>query len=105
MSQALEQLLADVHHQSEILDILRVRYKEISFVDVHHDTNILMPLDVHCSYTTNQLLAGLGYYNNEKMSEFREGVLHLHEQHTDVFLVTLNKSDKEFLEEQLSLVK
>ena len=40
-----------------------------------------------------QLLAALDYPN---ISAMRQGVLHLSEKNTDVFLITLNKSDKDY---------
>ena len=59
-------------------------------------------LEVYCNYSRDQIFAALGL---AKPNSVREGVKHLHpensslvNQDTDVFLVTLNKSDKEFSE-------
>lgn len=95
---ALEKVRSDVHHCAEILDILRYQYQNINFVDAHQQVNIKTPLDVHCTYTTKQILAGVGYYNEDQMPEFREGALYLNDGKTDLFFITLNKSDKEFSE-------
>ncbi len=95
---ALERLRLNPIHCKEIIDIFKYQYERIQFVDAHQDMNIDTPLDVHCTYTTNQILAGIGYYNENQMPEFREGVLHLKSDKTDVFFITLNKSDKEFSE-------
>jgi len=54
------------------------------------------PLDVHCRYTTSQVMAAFGYYNEEKAPEFREGVRYFADKGTDIFFITLNKSDKDF---------
>lgn len=83
---------------NEIIEILKYQYEHINFVDKHQKMNIDSPLDVHCTYTTNQILAGLGYYNENVMPAFREGVLHIEEGNTDIFFITLNKSDKDFSE-------
>lgn len=82
----------------EIIEILTYQYEHISFVDNHQQMNIDSPLDVHCTYTSNQILAGLGYYNEVLMPAFREGVLHIEKGNTDIFFITLNKSDKDFSE-------
>src|SRR5699024_4108549 len=42
------------------------------------------------------LLAALEYYNEERRPEFREGVKHFKDKKTDIFLITLNKSEKDF---------
>jgi len=59
-------------------------------------------LEVYCNYSRDQIFAALGL---EKPNSVREGVKYLHPKNssvvnrdTDVFLVTLNKSEKEFSE-------
>ncbi|PKM58213.1 MAG: NgoFVII family restriction endonuclease [Firmicutes bacterium HGW-Firmicutes-3] len=84
--------------RNEIIEILEYNYEHLNFVESHQKMRMDSPLDVHCTYTTNQILAGLGYYNEESMPAFREGVLYIKESQTDVFFITLNKSDKDFSE-------
>lgn len=54
------------------------------------------PLDLYCSYTSDQILVALGKHTEQKKSSFREGVLNLSEKKLDVFFVTLNKSEKDY---------
>ena len=77
----------------ELMALLRYQYDAIDFVDSTADLGFDCPLDVHCTYTQRQLLAALDYPN---ISAMRQGVLHLSEKNTDVFLITLNKSDKDY---------
>jgi hypothetical protein len=42
------------------------------------------------------VLAAFGFHNEEKAPEFREGVKYLADKRTDIFFITLNKSDKDF---------
>ncbi|GMQ62163.1 DEAD/DEAH box helicase [Vallitalea maricola] len=98
MSDGLSKIRDNKMLCKEILEILTYQYEHISFVDNHQQMNIDSPLDVHCTYTSNQILAGLGYYNETVMPAFREGVLYIEEGNTDIFLITLNKSDKDFSE-------
>ena len=78
---------------AELMELLRYQYNHIDFVDSTTDLGFDCPLDVHCTYTQRQLLAALDYRNYSAM---RQGVLYLPEKKIDVFLITLNKSDKDY---------
>jgi hypothetical protein len=55
-------------------------------------------LSLHCTYSRDQIFAGLGHWTPNKISVAgkREGVLYLRERNLDVFFITLNKSEKHF---------
>ena len=78
---------------SEIIELLKYQYNRIDFIDSPVDLGFECPLDLHCTYTRDQLLAALDFM---KPSTVREGVKWLPEKKIDVFFVTLNKSDKEY---------
>ena len=78
---------------SEIIELLKYQYNRIDFIDSPVDLGFECPLDLHCTYTRDQVLAALDYM---KPSTVREGVKWLPEKKIDVFFVTLNKSDKEY---------
>ena len=78
---------------AELLELLRYQYNHIDFIDSATDLGFDCPLDVHCTYTQRQLLVALDYKN---FSAMRQGVLYLPEKKIDVFLITLNKSDKDY---------
>ena len=44
---------------SELLDLLRYRYEQIDFIDEPVDLGFDCPLDLHCTYTRDQLLVAL----------------------------------------------
>ena len=76
----------------ELMSLLDYQYVKIDFVDkslveLGNDS----PLDLYCSYTSDQILVALGKHTEKKKSSFREGVLYLAEKSLDVFFVTLNK--------------
>ena len=73
--------------------MLKWLYDRIDLIDTPNDLPYPCPLDVHCTYSQRQLLAALGYANFGAM---RQGVLYLPRQKTDVFLITLNKSDRDY---------
>ena len=77
----------------ELLELLRYRYEQIDFIDEPVDLGFDCPLDLHCTYTRDQLLVALDFL---KPATVREGVKWLPEKQLDVFFVTLNKADKDY---------
>ena len=82
--------------RDEVVQILSYNLKRLDFVDLPNPLPYACPLDVHCRYSTSQVMAAFGYYNEEKAPEFREGVKYFADKGTDIFFITLNKSDKDF---------
>ena len=80
----LERLYSNKVIYEEVIEILKYN---LSF-----DTN----LEVHATYTKEQILASLGKNTIEKQYPLREGVLYIEDKKTDVFLITLNKVEKHF---------
>ena len=77
----------------ELLDLLSYNLDNIDFVDQSLTFLPDCPLDVHCSYSRDQILLALDF---EKPNTVREGVKWLPEKKLDLLFVTLNKSDKEY---------
>ena len=78
---------------SELIELLNYQYSRIDFIDSPVDVGFDCPLDLHCTYTRDQLLVALDFM---KPSTVREGVKWLPEKKLDVFFITLNKSDKDY---------
>lgn len=78
---------------AELLDLLKYNYEHIDFIDERIDFGFECPLDLYCAYTRDQILVALDYDNP---SIVREGVKYLPDKKTDVFFITLNKSDKDY---------
>lgn len=81
----LQGLLSYLEEKTEILE------KEL-------DVGFKTGLSLHCTYTRDQIFAGLGHWTPEESTAAgkREGVLFLKEKKLDIFLITLNKSEKHF---------
>lgn len=77
----------------ELAALLQYQYDHIDFIDAPVDVGFDCPLDLHCTYTRDQLLIAMDFM---KPSTVREGVKWLPEQKLDVFFVTLNKADKDY---------
>lgn len=67
------------------------QYDNIDFVDSPARVPYNCPLDVHCTYTRDQILVALGFM---KPNTVREGVKYLSDKKTDLLFITLNKSEK-----------
>ena len=78
---------------AELMELLRYQYDHIDFIDEPVQLGFECPLDLHCTYTRDQLLVALDFL---KPATVREGVKWLPEKEIDVFFVTLNKSDKDY---------
>ena len=89
----LSSLTASPVMVNELIELLEYNYNKIDFIDKTADLGFDCPLDVHCTYSQRQLLAGLDYLN---FSAMRQGVLWLKDKGADIFLITLNKSDKDY---------
>ena len=78
---------------NELISLLQYQYEKIDFIDEPVDLGFECPLDLHCTYTRDQLLVAMDFM---KPATVREGVKWLPEKLLDVFFVTLNKSDKDY---------
>ena len=77
----------------ELMDLLNYRYEQIDFIDKPVSLGFDCPLDLHCTYTRDQLLVAMDF---KKPATVREGVKWLSDKKLDVFFITLNKADKDY---------
>ena len=78
---------------AELQELLRYKLDRIDFIDAPVNLGFGCPLDLHCTYTRDQLLVAMDFMNP---SSVREGVKWLPDKQIDVLFVTLNKSDKDY---------
>ncbi|HRZ27108.1 MAG TPA: DUF3427 domain-containing protein [Spirochaetota bacterium] len=81
---------------NELIQLLEYRYEKIDFIDEKVDLGFDCPLDLYCTYSRDQLLSAVGFYTKDNMPAMREGVKYIPDKKLDVFLITLNKSDKDY---------
>ncbi|MCM3439358.1 DUF3427 domain-containing protein [Metabacillus halosaccharovorans] len=96
IEEGIQKILKNKYFRQEILEVLQINYQSLERMEMRHDLPFSCPLRVHSRYTTNQVLAGLDYYNEQKSPAFREGVKYFQEKDLDIFFITLNKSVKDF---------
>lgn len=91
--QHLHTLAASPVFRDEMQALLQYRYEHIDILDKALDFGFACPIDLHCTYSRDQLLVALDFM---KPGTVREGVKWLPEKKLDVLFVTLNKSDKDY---------
>lgn len=88
-----EQLKENPVMCAELIELLQYNYNRIDFIDQPVELGFDCPLDLHCSYTRDQILVAMDFM---KPSTVREGVKWLQDKQADLFFITLNKSDKDY---------
>ena len=96
-----EEVLADLYSLSdspvllgELQALLQYQYDRIDFIDEPVDVGFDCPLDLHCTYTRDQLLVALDFL---KPATVREGVKWLPEKQLDVFFCDPEQSGQGLL--------
>ena len=82
--------------RDEVLQILRYNRSHLGFVSGKNEYDFVCPLEIHCRYNTNQVMAAFGLFSETKSPEFREGVKYFDDKKADAFFINLNKSEKDF---------
>jgi superfamily II DNA or RNA helicase/HKD family nuclease len=95
-AEGLQRLDANPTLREELRGLLAYRLDCIDSVAPPLTLPFPCPLTLHASYTRDEILAALGHWTRRAQPEMREGVLHLKETRTDVFFVTLHKTEKEY---------
>lgn len=96
IKEGINKLLNNKVMMNEACEILKYNFDHLNFVDKKVNLGFDCPLDLHCDYSTDVIMAAFGYYNEEKKPAFREGVKCFEDKGIDIFFITLNKSDKDF---------
>jgi superfamily II DNA or RNA helicase/HKD family nuclease len=93
---SIEDLRRNPRMFEEILNLLDHRLQDVDIVPHASSLPAEMPLELHASYTRDEILAAIGLWTFEAQREVREGVLYMDSIKTDVFFVTLDKSEREY---------
>lgn len=96
VSSALQAILSTDQLKSEIEEVLAYNLKTLSTLERGNNFDFETPLSVHSTYSSEQVLAALGYFNEDVRPGFREGVKYFKDKKLDIFFTTLNKSEKDF---------
>ncbi|MBR3224438.1 MAG: DUF3427 domain-containing protein [Atopobiaceae bacterium] len=89
----VERLMDNPTMLAEIIGTLQWQLDHIDFVDAPVDWGFDCPLDLHCSYSRDQIFAAIDLANP---SSVREGVRWIPDHSVDVLVNTLNKAEKDY---------
>ena len=81
---------------AELIEVLKYKLDSIESISPRQLLTFSCPLQIHCQYTRDEILAGLGKWDLNHQPAFREGTLHLSDIKTDAFFITLNKSEEHY---------
>ncbi|MCR5769702.1 MAG: DUF3427 domain-containing protein [Butyrivibrio sp.] len=93
VKQNLSDLCDSKNMLGELLEILNYNLEKIDIVGSEIDLGFDCPLELHCTYTRDQILVAMDFM---KPGTVREGTKWLEDKKLDVFFITLNKSDKDY---------
>lgn len=96
LSDSFKRVYENKELYEDIIEALNYNYEKIDFIDKRLDLGFACPLDLHCTYSRDEILTALGYFTLDNKQSQREGVLYLEEKKLDVFFITLNKSEKDY---------
>ena len=92
----LEFLMSEKDYLEELKAIISIRSEHLKVIGIDPDLGYESGLEVYCSYYRDQILVALGKNSFDYKYPWREGVLYVEEKETDVFLINLNKMEKDF---------
>ena len=89
----IQSILSNPTMCSEMIELLEYQSNKIDFVDESVNVGFDCPLDLHCTYSRDQILVAMDFM---KPATVREGVKYLQDKGIDLLFVTLNKSEKDY---------
>ena len=96
LSESMTRLSSNHYFYKELLDVIDYLYEHIDLMTTKPLLPFACPLELHANYTRDEILTALGYWTLDNTPEMREGVKYIPELNTDIFLITLNKSEKQY---------
>ncbi|MDQ6876526.1 MAG: DUF3427 domain-containing protein [Candidatus Dormibacteraeota bacterium] len=96
LSQSISRLFSSPNIRAELVELLRVLESRASHLDIDPHISADVPLRLHARYTRKEVLAALGEERADRPVEWREGVRKVDRYQADIFMVTLDKSERRF---------
>lgn len=80
----------------ELLDIIEYNREKIKSIEIEYEDPEI-PMDIYASYSIQQIMAAFGKTKEDYIYPMREGVLYIEEENTDLFFITINKNEEDYL--------
>lgn len=98
VNESIEQIVNSPYYE-EIIDLLNYNFSKIDIVNSQLIKFSNCPLELYSAYSNAQILAGFGEYTESRYFPLTSGVWYIENEKTDIFFVTLNKSEKHYAPE------
>lgn len=96
LAQGLKELTQYPVLVEELKEMIAYLTNHLSHITKEMDFDYPLALEVHARYTRDEILCAFGKASGTGIPKSREGVIQVKELNTELLLVTLNKSDKDF---------
>lgn len=96
--ESIEQIVNSSYYE-EIIELLNYNFSKIDIVNSQLIKFSNCPLELYSAYSNAQILAGFGEYTESRYFPLTSGVWYIENEKTDIFFVTLNKSEKHYAPE------
>lgn len=93
VEESLERLRKNPDHLAELIALLRYQYDKVPLVPPTLELSYPCPLELYCSYSRDEILAAFGHWGLGGNAPHQSGVQHIKDLDTDLFFVTLNKTE------------
>jgi hypothetical protein len=80
----------------ELLESAKYNLKHYKVVEIQYE-DFELPLELYASYGKEQIMAAFGVTNESHMYPIRQGVHYVRERNTDIFMVTINKNEEDYI--------
>lgn len=80
----------------EILDIIEYNKSKLKTIEIEYEDE-KTPLDIYASYSIDQVMVAFGKTTENYKFPMRQGVLYIEDKHTDLFFITINKNEEDYL--------
>lgn len=92
----LEKFWSHPELREEYAELVTILLDKISHKPIPWNNKFNIPLNIHCKYSRNEILAAFEDIRKGKLYKPREGVYYNKATNCNIFFVTLNKSEKEY---------
>ncbi len=96
--ESIEQIVKSQYYE-EVIELLNYDFSKIDIINSQLIKFSNCPLELYSAYSNAQILAGFGEYTECKYFPLTAGVLYIENEKTDIFFITLNKSEKHYAPE------
>lgn len=80
----------------ELLDIIDYNKKNMKNIEIEYEDDDI-PLDIYASYSVQQIMVAFEKTKEDYEYPMREGALYVEDKHTDLFFITINKNEEDYL--------